>query len=169
MQSTTFGNDEKIFVQPRMAPKMPNILDAMFGLTFDLTNYLCLISKKLSDDLTPMHVRVLRTVEPNPEATVNAVSINLRRDKAQITRLANDLLARDLLQRSPNPSDGRSQLLSLTSRGQTLFHHLEKIDAEILETMLAGISSEETEVFLSVAIKMSSNLDNANSNGPEAE
>jgi DNA-binding MarR family transcriptional regulator len=138
---------------------MPNILDAMFGLTFDLTNHLCMISDRLSDGLTPMHVRVLRTVEPNPEATVNAVATTLRRDKAQITRLANELLARDLLQRTPNPSDGRSQLLSLTSKGQTLFQHLEEIDAEIMETMLGGISQEEAKIFLKVAIKMSLNLE----------
>jgi DNA-binding MarR family transcriptional regulator len=148
---------------------MPSILDVMFGLTFDLTNYLCLVSNKLSDELTPMHVRVLRAVQPNPNATVNTVATTLRRDKAQITRLANSLLAQDLLQRAPNPSDGRSQLLSLTNKGQILFRQVEEIDTEIRETMLAGISQKEAEVFLEVAVKMSRNLDNANSSGTEAD
>lgn len=147
----------------------PSILEAMFGLNFDLTNHLCQASKMLSVDITPMHVRVMRAIEPNPKATANVVATTLKRDKAQVTRLVNDLLDRELLQRAPNPSDGRSQLLSLTKKGQVLFVQLEEIDEDIKEAMLAGITKADAENFLRLAVKMSSNLEKAKSISPEAD
>lgn len=140
-----------------------NILDTTFELAFDLTNFLCLVSKDLVKNLTPMHVRVLRTISSLPDATSIAVATALKRDKAQITRLVNELLLRELVQRLPNPSDGRSQLLSLTAKGQTLFSELEEVDVTIHKTVLAGVSQEEAEAFVVTAKKMSRNLDDAKS------
>ena len=42
--------------------------------------------------LSPMHVRVLKTIEYHVSCTANDIAIELDRDKAQVTRLVNTLV-----------------------------------------------------------------------------
>ena len=60
------------------------------------------------------HVRDLAPVSPSEIARVSGVPMTTLRDNIQ------RLVDRSLVKRTPNPSDGRSYLLTLTARGESV-------------------------------------------------
>ena len=84
----------------------------------------------------------------------------LNRDKAQVTRLVNALINQELVKKSPNPEDKRSQLLVLTSKGEEIMNEVSNIDREMLQKMTKGMNEDELEQFSQIANKMAQNLEN---------
>lgn len=63
---------------------------------------------------------VLVALADEPVRTQAALADAIRADKTRIIQVLDDLQHRGLIERSPDPSDRRSHLLSLTTAGQQL-------------------------------------------------
>ena len=95
------------------------------------------------------------------QGTCTAIDIAhyLNRDKAQVTRLVNALINQELVKKSPNPEDKRSQLLILTDKGQEVMSKVSDIDRDMLKRMTKGMAEDELEQFRKIAKKMAQNLE----------
>jgi DNA-binding MarR family transcriptional regulator len=108
--------------------------------------------------LTAMHGRLLLMIARSPGATAQQLSETLRRDKAQITRLLNDLQQATLLQRQTDPADARRQLLHLSEQGAKLAMQLKSKKRQIASTMLNGLTSEQQAQMSELLALMYQNL-----------
>lgn len=69
---------------------------------------------QLSPGLMPGNFKVFTTIALEGPITASAVGEQLMLDKSQMSRTVADLEARDLVMRTPDPSDRRAQLLEAT-------------------------------------------------------
>ena len=90
--------------------------------------------KRQELELTVTQIRTLKVVCYNPHSTAKSIADYIERDKAQITRALNDLLAADLIIKTDNPQDGRSQLLELTAKGKEVMIKLDAAEVWTLKT-----------------------------------
>jgi DNA-binding MarR family transcriptional regulator len=63
--------------------------------------------------------------------------------KSQMSRTVTQLTARQLIERRPNPQDGRSALLCLTAEGKAMVVRILDDSSERNKRMLAGLSADE--------------------------
>ncbi len=109
--------------------------------------------------IAAMHVRVLKVIGKSNSSTAIDISGLFKRDKAQITRLVNQLIDQGFVQKTPNPDDKRSQLLELTSTGRALQERLRTLSDDMENQMAQGIEAEDLDTFKKVAQKMTRNLE----------
>jgi DNA-binding MarR family transcriptional regulator len=93
-------------------------LEAEFGEL--ITRFRRIISEnadRLSPGLLPGAYKVFTTIVRRESVTLSALAETLMADKGQISRTVRELEQLGLIQRTPDPDDGRSSLLSPTSEG----------------------------------------------------
>lgn len=112
--------------------------------------------------LTAMHGRLLLMTAQTTGTTAQQLAEWLRRDKAQITRLLNDLQRAALVQRQTDPNDGRRQLLLLTEQGQRLAAQLKSKKRQISSKMLTGLTAQQQTQMTEILAQMYRNLVSAN-------
>ncbi|MGL5442842.1 MAG: MarR family winged helix-turn-helix transcriptional regulator, partial [[Mycobacterium] stephanolepidis] len=71
-------------------------------------------------------------------------------DRTRIIAVLDDLQDRKLINRQPDPSDRRSNLLSLTAGGRKTVTAVQKAIQENEKRILAGVSPADRDVFLRV-------------------
>src|SRR5690606_2259884 len=98
---------------------------------------------------------------PSLRSSDLSLTVYMRSDKAQITRVLNDLLAAALIVKHDNPDDGRSRLLELSSSGQAVLKHAQALESAVGRQMTEGLSSDEVDVFLRTAQRITDNLNGA--------
>ena len=108
--------------------------------------------------LTAMHGCLLLLIARTAGSTAQQLSELLRRDKAQITRLLNDLQQAALVQRHTDPSDGRRVLLVLSGQGQQVATQLQIKKRQIASKMLAGLTSQQQQHMSELLAQMYQNL-----------
>lgn len=108
--------------------------------------------------LTAMHGRLLLMIARTSGTTAQQLSELLRRDKAQITRLLNDLQQTALVQRQTDPADGRRQLLLLSEQGQQLAARLKTKKRQIAGKMLTGLTVQQQQQMTELLVRMYQNL-----------
>ena len=93
-------------------------LEAEFG---DLINRMRRIladnADRLSPGMLPGAYKVFTTIVRRESITLSALAEALVADKGQISRTVRDLEELGLVHRTPDPSDGRSSLISPTAEG----------------------------------------------------
>ncbi|MCL1065317.1 MarR family transcriptional regulator [Shewanella olleyana] len=133
-------------------------LDSLFQLVHALKRQLHNRIEQLNLDIAPMHVRVLKIINKKVPCTAIDIANFLNRDKAQVTRLLNTLIAQELIVKEPNPEDKRSQCLRLTEKSQMIMGEISKIDKQIYAQMTQGLNEQDLEHFEVVAELMAKNL-----------
>ena len=137
-----------------------NAIETTFHLAHAIKQQLSsqLEIKKLS--IAPMHIRVLKVLNKHKSSTAIDIAGLFKRDKAQITRLVQQLIEQGFVKKEPNPEDKRSQLLVLTSQGMALQKSLSSLSDEMQNQITKDIDSEDLDTFIRVAEKMTKNLTN---------
>lgn len=138
--------------------KKPDVLDQLQQLTAELRGQFFQQLGSEFAGLSAMHSRVLLIIARASEVTAQQISELLRRDKAQITRLLNDLQQQGLVLRQADPHDGRRQLLLLSEQGQLLAVRLTVKKRQIASTMLHGFSEQQQSQMSELLALMYSNL-----------
>ncbi|MEH6368262.1 MULTISPECIES: MarR family winged helix-turn-helix transcriptional regulator [Pseudomonadaceae] len=105
------------------------------------------------------HVRVLKAVGNLPECTAQRIAQRMRRDKAQITRVLNELHASGLINKRDNPTDRRSQLLEPSTAGKAMMQRIKQLEQQTLARMTREINADEVALFIRLAGRMTDNLD----------
>lgn len=135
-----------------------DLLDQLQQLTAELRSQFFQQLAPALPGLTAMHGRLLLMLAIKPGATAQQLTELLRRDKAQITRLLNDLQQVGLLQRQSDPADGRRQLLLLSAQGQQLAAQLKAKKRQIAGKMLVGLTAEQQTQLTQALAQMYQNL-----------
>jgi len=79
-------------------------------------------------------------------------------DTAGMTKLADRLEAKHLIERHPNPEDRRSVLIALTSDGQALVPQLGPVFGRVTRQLFNGFSPDEIGVLTTMLERMRGNL-----------
>lgn len=75
------------------------------------------VAQRVSPGMLPGAYKMLTTIERRGPLTLSSLSECLVADKGLASRTVRELEKLDLIQRTPDPDDGRSSLLSLTPLG----------------------------------------------------
>ena len=135
-------------------------LESIFRLVHSLKRKMSEQIESLDSEIAPMNIRVMKIITKKSPCTAIDIAHFLNRDKAQVTRLVNALINQELVKKSPNPEDKRSQLLVLTNKGEDIMTKVSNIDREMLQRMTKGMNEDELEQFSQIANKMAQNLEN---------
>ena len=135
-------------------------LESIFRLVHSLKRQMSEQIESLDSEIAPMNIRVMKIITKKSPCTAIDIAHFLNRDKAQVTRLVNALINQELVKKSPNPEDKRSQLLVLTNKGEDIMAKVSNIDREMLQRMTKGMNEDELEQFSQIANKMAQNLEN---------
>ena len=108
--------------------------------------------------LSTLHFMIMKSIHQLVECTPHALSETCQRDKGQVTRILNDMIKADLVSKTPNPHDKRSQLIALTRKGEEQLAALELADQKTINNMCNGLSRDEVVNFIKVGQQMMTNL-----------
>jgi len=92
-------------------------------------------------------------------ATHKEIATRTEKDRANVTRLVDQLERKGLVKRVSNPDDRRSIQLYLTEEGKHIVHTLIPIEQAFIENLLSNITKEEIEQFTAIMHKLNNNAD----------
>jgi DNA-binding MarR family transcriptional regulator len=69
-------------------------------------------------------------------------------DRSDVVASVNDLEGRGLVQRSPDPADGRRNVVTITSAGAVYLQRLDEILAGVQDELLAPLAPAERELLI---------------------
>ncbi|RII74322.1 MarR family winged helix-turn-helix transcriptional regulator [Pseudomonas monteilii] len=95
--------------------------------------------------ITVLEWRTIAILDYLGEAPLVRVAKHAGVLKSQMSRLVTSLSKRELIERQPNPEDGRSALLCLSPSGKDLVRRVLDDSQARNEAMLNGLSNEERE------------------------
>jgi len=98
---------------------------------------------------------VLAQLERSPDGlTMGALSARLMVSNGNVTGLIEAMTRDGLVERRPNPADGRSALISATAAGQTLFAQMAPAHQGWIDGLMAGMSRAEMVLALELLGKL---------------
>jgi DNA-binding MarR family transcriptional regulator len=101
---------------------------------------------------------VLLHLGEQPVRTQTALADAIGADKTRIIKILDDLTARGLIRRWPDPADRRVRLLSITEEGRRLRDATQAAIQVAEEDLLRRLTPVERETFLTALRKLSDNL-----------
>jgi MarR family transcriptional regulator for hemolysin len=110
-------------------------------------------------DITIDQWLVLKTIHESPDLTLQQVGTAVFKDFASVTRIVQLLERKDLLLRTPHPSDGRRSELVLTSAGEQVIRTVEPIVRDYRRQALEGIDAEQVTALRAVLKQIMENCD----------
>lgn len=101
---------------------------------------------------------VMEFLYPDTQLSVPQIAhqYSVSRQHVQVT--VNHLLEIGILRSTANPRHKRSQLMSLTEKGQTLFMQIRNKESEILQQVFAGVPDEDVRVTRATLNSLLTNL-----------
>jgi DNA-binding MarR family transcriptional regulator len=102
---------------------------------------------------------VLRTLHETDDISQKELSERADKDKATLTKILDLLEKQKLIQRVPNPSDRRSFLISITSRGDELAVELIPFLALVFEKITKDIDDDQMNIYQAVMKSIEDNID----------
>lgn len=103
---------------------------------------------------------VLTALRDNEASSQASLADAIGADRTRIIAVLDDLQDRKMINRQPDPSDRRSNLLSLTAGGRKAVTAVQKAIQDNEKRILAGVSSEDRDAFLRVLMHLAA-LDDA--------
>ena len=97
------------------------------------------------DAITGSEVEVLRCVSTRPGSTVSTVARTLGLQSSNVSTTVRSLIGRDLLERRPDPEDGRRALLHPTARARRHRALLDTAWSQCLEQALAELPEGDAD------------------------
>lgn len=99
-------------------------------------------------DLTMWAYIVLAALSASPSRTQAALADAIGADRTRIIAVLDDLQARGLIDRTPDPTDRRVRLLSLTPDGHRLFQSTKTAIREYERRLLDHLPANDRRIFL---------------------
>lgn len=91
----------------------------------------------------PLGGMALLAIDDAKQLSIQALTREMARDKAQITRLVQMLERKGFLLRLADEADARVSLLRLTEKGETLVNDIKSVISDTLEGVLEPLSETE--------------------------
>ena len=131
------------------------------GVSRLLHGFKSLLSREFQElgiDFAPTQMKVLRLVAHNEPCTSQELAGIIGRDKAQVTRLLQEMLNKGVIERAANPNDKRSQLLSVTETGTAALQVMEQAEQKVLAQLSQGLEPGEIAQFSELLERINSVL-----------
>jgi DNA-binding MarR family transcriptional regulator len=96
------------------------------------------------------HYRVLAALEDLGPASQATVGRRAEMDRSDVVATLNELEADDLVERAPDPDDGRRKVVTITAVGKRRLKLLDAVVADVQATLLAPLSSDERAQLVSL-------------------
>ncbi|WP_158966468.1 MarR family winged helix-turn-helix transcriptional regulator [Paraglaciecola sp. L3A3] len=125
--------------------------EVLFSLFHNVRNNISQQVKLLDLDVSPMHMKSLKVISTIEDCTGQKLADFMGRDKAQVNRLLKELVSQELVIKTENKNDGRSQILSLSSRGREFMGKFKQIESQVFNAMVKDIAPEDIENFTRLA------------------
>lgn len=109
-------------------------------------------------DLTRRQVGVMMMIRRGLGASAADLTRATHVDSTAITRMIDRLEEKGLIERSPDPDDGRRQLLHLTDAAHSLMPEIEAISKRVEERFEAGLRKSDLHTFHRVMMTMLDNV-----------
>ena len=106
-------------------------------------------------DLAMWAYAVLLKLDESPLRTQSALAQSIGADKTRIIGVLDDLEARGLIERRPDPADRRVRLLTLTKSGRRVRETVQSSIQRQEDTLLGHLSQTERRAFLRALQKLS--------------
>ena len=135
-----------------------DLLDQVNALMSALKGQLNQALKGEPDPLAPLEARALRYFARHPGSTQAMLAAATGRDKAQVTRLVKDMLARDQLRKGEGGEDRRSFGLFLTDIGMAQYKKVQHSRRRLAATMVAGLSAQEQAQLAGLLARVQTNV-----------
>jgi DNA-binding MarR family transcriptional regulator len=87
--------------------------------------------------------RLIAVLAESEEATQNEIGQKTVMDKVTVSRAAISLTKRGLIERSPNPRDGRSHMLFLTGEGRDLYRQIAPKALELEQYVFSSLPGDD--------------------------
>ncbi|WP_046144316.1 MarR family winged helix-turn-helix transcriptional regulator [Devosia soli] len=87
-----------------------------------------------------------------------ALASALDTDPMTMSSILKRLTERELVQREPDPQDGRAKIVTLTPEGRALFSQVEGMGVELYKTAIAGMAPAETAALIEGLSRIRDNL-----------
>lgn len=92
--------------------------------------------------LTPGQFDVIATLGNQPPMACKELADKTLMVKGNLTVILESLLKKDLIARTPNPNDGRSVLIALTTAGEELFNRVFPAHLDYLKPLCAQFDDQ---------------------------
>ena len=136
-----------------------SIHSSLFDLIFLIQIEMKKVVKSTGEDLSPVEILVLRTLVEQGEVTQQQLAQRLSKDKAQITRLIQGLVKKQLIVKQRNPSDKRSFVITAKDKVKKKMVGFIEYERDIVQKMLKGVSDKEKKSIVKTLILMKNNLE----------
>jgi MarR family transcriptional regulator, lower aerobic nicotinate degradation pathway regulator len=91
----------------------------------------------------PYHYRLLAALEEFGPASQARLGGRAGMDRSDVVAALNDLAARGMVERTPDPADRRRNIVTMTPAGQARLGRLDGVLAEVQDELLAPLSAPE--------------------------
>ena len=135
-----------------------DLSDALFSLVHTVRNHIKQEIKQLELELSPMHLKSLKVISMIEGCTGQKLSDFMGRDKAQINRLIKELVNQELIIKTENEKDKRSQYLELSAKGAKFLLMFQKAEKTVFNKMVDDIPAEKIGAFIELTQKLKNNL-----------
>jgi DNA-binding MarR family transcriptional regulator len=116
------------------------------GLRVALVRIQRQLRSKTASDITPSQSSALARVEQSGPVRLGTLAELEGTTAATMSRVIDSLADRHLIERVPDPLDGRASLVRLTVQGGALLHELRARYTEVLRAAMAELTGEEQRV-----------------------
>jgi len=140
-----------------MKASSQQLQETIFGLLRAIKGFMREAIRAEGLALSPMHFLMMKYVKQTADCTALHLAEATQRDKAQVTRLLKDLTAQGLLEKSENPGDRRSSLLSLSAEGEACYRRLAAAEEHALAQLSRGVSRKDLALFVELGQRMLAN------------
>lgn len=100
------------------------------------------------------HFRVLAALDEHGPASQADLGRRTGIDKSDVVATLNDLVDGGLAKRTPDPTDGRRNIVTLTRRGATTLNRLDGVLDDVQDAVLAPLTPNERKTFLRLIAKL---------------
>ncbi len=101
---------------------------------------------------------ILQSIAQLTPCTAHDIVLVTQRDKAQITRIINELIKQDMVQKCRDAADKRQFFLSLTEPGERCAQQIARARQQTVERMLTGVSDVQQHQLMQLIVHMQNNL-----------
>lgn len=109
-------------------------------------------------DLTVEQLQILKNISPDMPLSQRQLCEVVQKRAANVTRILDRLERKGCIERTKNPDDRRSTLVSLTTEGEQLMADVSVLLESFIEQLTEGISPEEQESLTRLLKIMQENL-----------
>ncbi|MFE9106362.1 MarR family winged helix-turn-helix transcriptional regulator [Actinomadura geliboluensis] len=100
------------------------------------------------------HYRLLAALDEYGPSSQAALGRHTGIDRSDVVAALNELAAKDLVDRSPDPSDRRRNVITLTAAGARHLRELDEVLTGIQDDLLAPLSPAEREQFTGLLTRL---------------